>query len=151
MKDINHEKVEKYMNDTYGKNTMGIVLNELKYAIRGGRIGLVKGLIATALKLNIVLDLTVKGLEYMNKALNVNKIFSIVSNVCCEQIKYNGNNIDRLCIYMSKVRNQKFKTETIKKLLIEGFGFKGVEFAELPAVISVHSGPNYVGFSVRVK
>jgi fatty acid-binding protein DegV len=153
MKDINEKKVTKYMNEQYPKNTMGVVIKQLKYAIRGGRISLIKGLLATALKINVILDLTVKGLEYMDKALKIDNIFPIVRDVCQEQTGYNGNNLDKLCIYTSgsKEKQSKFKTEIIKKLLVNGFAFKNVEFAELPAVISVHSGPEYVGFSLRVK
>jgi fatty acid-binding protein DegV len=103
------------------------------------------------LKLNVVLDLTAHGFENVGTTNKIEKIFPIVAKVLQEQCGYNGNNIEKLCIYTSNTKDPKFNCEAVAKELKDGFGFKEVEFAEFPPVFISHAGPNYVGFSIKVK
>jgi fatty acid-binding protein DegV len=126
-------------------------VRDLKYAIRGGRVGIIKGGIAILLKLNVILDLTDHGFEIFGKTNKIEKIFPLVADVLKKQCGYNGSNIDRLCIYTSGSTDPKFNCNVIAKYLKNGFGFRNVEFAEFPPVFLSHAGPNYVGFSIKVK
>jgi fatty acid-binding protein DegV len=151
IEDVNHEKVEALASEFYKKTNIGLVVRDLKYAIRGGRVGIIKGGLAILLKLNVILDLTDHGFEVSGKTNRVDKIFPLVAEVLKAQCGYDGNNIERLCIYTSGSKDPKFDCDIIAKSLKKGFNFKDIEFAEFPPVFLSHAGPNYVGFSIKVK
>ncbi|GMO16351.1 MAG: hypothetical protein Ta2E_07560 [Mycoplasmoidaceae bacterium] len=159
MKDINHDIVLEYCKKYFNRTLIGLVVNDLKYAIRGGRVSHLKGAIASFLKLYVAVSLQSEGKE-LNSPSRFNiigttrkseKVYSILADLLKKQIGYDGTNLEHLCIYTSPVSDPKFKVDQLAKSISDGFKFKEIEFDSFPSVYVVHSGPNYIGFSATVK
>jgi fatty acid-binding protein DegV len=151
IKDVDNKLVSKYINDSFDKNKICVVLNDVKYLVKGGRLNSLKGFLATMLKFKVIVELSNSGVQLVGKTNKINAIGDIVDPLLSKTIKYNGNNINKLCIFTSGIDGGKFNVDEIKNIIIKHFSFKDVTFAELPSVIAVHVGPNYIGIAMQTK
>jgi len=146
------KKVDEYMNNCAKKNHICVVLLETKYLVRGGRLSLLKSMMASLFKMKIVVELTDEGLRAAGKSPKKKGLWPIVEKINKSSINMTEKNIDKVCLFTSQTDGEdNEQIMKIKDLIEQEFGSNKIINSELPSIIVAHVGPNYLAISVKVK
>lgn len=128
-------ELETKMNALKAKVRIVAVIDNVKYLIKGGRLNLVKGLLAAALHIKPIISVKDKKLAMIGKAMGYNgakaQVARLVTNVDESMPIYYGHG------------NAAAKAEDFKQI----FPFKYAEKREIGPIIGTHGGPGCVGIA----
>jgi fatty acid-binding protein DegV len=144
------DEIETYINDSHKKNAIGVILNETKYLVRGGRMSMLKSMIVSLLKFKLFIYLNENGLSLYGKSYKFSSLLSIVKDMFTETISANDKNVKVIYIFTSDASDIKFNNEKIVSALEKIFPSAQIKYSFLPSVIAAHVGPNYCAISAKV-
>jgi DegV family protein with EDD domain len=152
--EISSEKdVEKYLKDVEKKRMGAVVVSDMSYLVKGGRVSAAKGMFAKLFGIIAVLTLDYKGLNFYDKTTKEANVPTIIADAFTKCIKYKPENVKRVCILTSGMSDEKFNMSVLEKLIKEKFVVKDAEvfYGKLPSIIAAHVGPNYLVIGIDLK
>jgi len=151
--DLTPEVVNNYFENMYNKYHICVIVNDLKYLSRGGRISAAKAFFAKLLKIKLVIELTPTGLKPVGKANSNDKILQVVQDAEKKSIGASDANYEKISFLTSGVEDTNFDVAKLVKDAKEVFKKANVTIEKgfLPCVISAHVGPNYLAIAIKIK
>jgi fatty acid-binding protein DegV len=147
--------IKKYLEENKHKIAAALIVPEIKYLVRSGRIHPAKGAIGKLLNIKVVICYTDAGLVPYKVTRNVNKLGEIAVNCIKEKLpNFTPDKIVNYSLGINGYSGKSFNLINIKndisKLLKPP---KKVRVDNLPlsAIVTCHTGPNYVLLCVKVK
>jgi fatty acid-binding protein DegV len=138
------EYVKKYIEDT--KKTMCglLIVPDITFLKKGGRVSNFKAALIKLLKLNLLITLDYNGLKFCDKAKNIEQAITKAKKILKQKINFSNETLNRVRILLNKNADKKFLIDDIFLETKKSFNFSdNLEIAEIPSVIMVHTGPNY--------
>jgi len=125
-----------------------LVVSDLSYLVRGGRINKAKGAIAKLLKINALTSFDRNGVSFVNKFISIKKLPKLCMQYFKKTIglKENFSNVEKVGVIVPTIIDKKHKIEDIMKILTKDIVEKvklNPTIGTLPAVISAHVGPSF--------
>jgi len=147
------EAVNNYFETEYSKYHICVIVNDLKYLARGGRISATKAFFAKLLKIKLVVELTPNGLKPAGKANSNDKIVQIAKEAGKKTIGANDDNYVKVAFLTSGQEDPNFDVAKLYQAAKVGFKDTKARFEKgyLPCVISAHVGPNYLAIAIKIK
>jgi len=145
--------VNNYFETMYKKYHICVIVNDLKYLARGGRISSMKAFLAKLLKIKLVVELTPNGLKPAGKANSNEKIAQVAKNAGNKAIGAVDTNYEKISFLTSGVEDSNFDISKLVEDTKEIFKKTDVtiENGFLPCIISAHVGPNYLAIAIKIK
>lgn len=129
------DELEKRLTELRGKVKIFTIVDDINYMIKGGRIGLVKGLLAKTLHIKPIIGVVDKKLAMVAKGMGYN-------NAKKQMLRLVAKADRDLPIYYGHVHAPE-KAEDFKQI----FDFNFVENREIGPIIGTHGGPGCVGLA----
>jgi fatty acid-binding protein DegV len=145
------EEIEEYMIEANKKRLVALIVPDLKFLIRGGRIKKIAGAVATLLNFKIVISLDTDGLNFYGKVIKTSQLPGKIKELFDEKIDFEHKKVKRVCFASSEFHDKKYDFEGLKEDLMKYFGFKDVGKATMPGVVMVHTGPNYFAVGIEIE
>jgi len=146
-------KVIDYYHDHLGA---ALIVPDLSFLVKGGRINRAKGMIAKLFKITALCSFDNEGVSFRDKVINLKKLPALAMNYFKKQcgLKEDLSNVYKIGVITPSVSNPKYKIDEIKKIFDEAFTSKTkikLIIGNIPSAISVHVGPNFyaIGFVTK--
>lgn len=140
------EEILNYVNSVQNNWAGVLVVNDLTELKNGGRISSFKAIIATALKLNIVITYDGK-LDFLDKSKNMDKALDKALEYIDSKTDYKKLGIKK--VYMYTTYTSESKNKELMEMLSKKIGVPITEYYYFPAVIALHTGGGTFGFFVE--
>jgi len=157
LKVVNEKEIMKIVDKYKMKLGANLIVPDLKYLIKGGRINKAKAFVAKLLKIIPVCSFDREGVSFRDKAININKIPTKCEEYFNMIIKnFNYKDIEHVGILKSNMADKKFNISEIEKVITSYFkpkipkGIK-IEYSQISSVIETHVGPNYLALIFVLK
>lgn len=144
---LTQQEIEDYLKNAYTKRIGLIVVPDVKYLIKGGRVSNFKGMLIKLFNLKLIVTLYNDGLNFFDKTSSINGIIKIIPKCFSSKtkIKFNVNKLKRFSLFYSRNNDQKYMVNDIVKEIKKTYPtIEIVENEELPAIIAAHTGSNYI-------
>lgn len=148
---LTKEYVEQLINVSISNRAGVIVVPDVSYLQKGGRVKGFKAFIANALHLKLIISLDKDGLQFRDKSLSIKGAVDKMIIWIDKLIHLKSKQIKRIVIMKSAVSVERFKIDEYVELLKQKFPNVNIEYECLPAVIIAHTGPNYIVLGVEVE
>lgn len=128
-----------------------VLVPDLKFLARGGRISNLKAFLARLLKINTIVFLDNKSLRKYKTEKKLDKAIKLLCDDCYLPIAKNKK-IKRVAIFTNKTCSSNFDYKKYYDLTMEYLkskNIKDIEVCPLPASIVAHVGPDYVGTAIE--
>jgi fatty acid-binding protein DegV len=140
------EKIEKYLQNVYTKRIGFIVVPDVKYLVKGGRVSNFKGMLIKLFNLKLVVTLYNDGLKFFDKTSSIEGIVKMIPKCFSDKtkIKFDVAKLKRFSLFYSKNNEPKYMVNEIVKQIRKAYPSIEIVDEELPAIIAAHTGSNYV-------
>lgn len=139
------EEIVKKLNENVKNTKVYFTVKNLEYLIKGGRIGLVSGMIGSLLKIKPIISCNEEGIYYtIAKARGENKARKKLVEIAKNQLKNSGK------VYISIADfGYKEGSEALHKELGEIFENAHIKVLnEISPALGVHTGPGLLGLCI---
>jgi len=146
-------KIAKYYHDHLGA---ALIVPDLSFLVKGGRINRAKGAIAKLFKITALCSFDNEGVSFRDKVINLKKLPELAMKYYKNQcgLKEDLSNVYKVGVITPVVSNPKYKISDIKELFDEAFLSKikiQPVTGSLPSAISAHTGPNFIAVGFVTK
>jgi len=147
------EAANNYFETMYSKYHICVIVNDLKYLARGGRISSFKAFFAKLLGIKLLVELTPNGLKPAGKANSNDKIAQIAKDVESKSVGAKDSNYEKIGLLTSGNEDSNFDVAKLYASVKDVFKTTNAKFEKgfLPCVISAHVGPNYLAIAIKIK
>jgi len=129
-----------------------LIVPDLSFLIKGGRIGKFKGFIAKMLKVKIMVSVDNDGLNFYDKSTSDAGVVGKIKTYLKDHYGSDNSRIKRICIVTNHIYDHKYDFSDMKNLLIKEFGSNlKVDLGSLPAPLIAHTGPNYIAIGLEIE
>lgn len=136
-KGLTLDELEKEVECLRDKLKIFAVIDNVKYLIKGGRLSLAKGMLATALNIKPIVTVRNKVVEMIGKAvgfsLAMKNIFKLIINVDTTKEMYYAHS------------NDEEKAEKFHDMILQTLGLDFKPSGNIGPIIGTHVGPGCVG------
>ncbi|GHU53641.1 hypothetical protein FACS189496_5140 [Bacilli bacterium] len=142
--DITFEEAQKIVDENNKKIVAMLVVNDVSFLKKGGRVSNAKAFFVSLLKLNILISMYNDGLNFYDKSKSIDAIPEKI-------IKYftntnPGAKIEKLG-YINLGKSNKSIIENVKNLI----NVKNVEVSKCCSAVIAHTGPDISAILVKYK
>jgi fatty acid-binding protein DegV len=152
---LTKESIEKYLAENKDDVAGALIIPEVKYLTRSGRLTPIKGAVAQMLGYKIVISYTDAGLQMFNKTRDTDKLADIAYDVIKATLKnFDQKKITHFSLGINGYSNRHFNLVEIKKNVANKFNLPSKVKPynlNLSSIITCHTGPNYVVLCVKAK
>lgn len=121
-----------------------LILDTLLFLRRGGRIGRLRGMVASFLNVKPIIQVTEGEFEAAGKARDLDQAMETMVSLFRE--KSQGRRVISMGVVHGSARDAGMR---LKRMLENTFAVETCYFSEVGPVIGVHSGPGLVGATLR--
>lgn len=137
------DETVKIINDTKGKIQHFLMVDDLMYLKRGGRVGGAAAMIGTMLRLKPIIQVTKEGkLEIIRKEMGIKKAYKSIIDEVKANYTFAAKNFKAVIVHTD---NQK-GAEELQNEVKEAFGIEP-EIRIMGPIIGAHVGPNAVALT----
>ncbi|GMO14175.1 MAG: fatty acid kinase binding subunit FakB2 [Mycoplasmoidaceae bacterium] len=136
-----------------------LIVPDLSYLVKGGRISKTRGFIGKLLKVTALCSFDKLGINFFAKALTTSKIATQIDKYFNDTFKnFDYSKISRIGIMRSTITSKDFDMSKYQSLIentifpkIDKKILKDITIQEAPGVVLAHMGPNYIAVSILLK